>query len=370
MYRWVIFCLAGIMLACGSESNTNQAASVDGGASPDEGGGTFDVGAAADTGGHPQLNLASACGHAFDVLYGGKCHKPTVPPDELARIRPRYEQWCQSEYSLPGVTTTAERLDACASALAASACYPNPLPDACNMVPGTEPGGAVCNGRPQCESNFCNPGASPDGAVSFPICGTCSAAIREGQPCDPTAPTTCMGDTLCEPAGEGGTTCQAVARGDVGASCGTSALVKCKTDLYCDKTNHCAARGDVGAQCSGQIACMSMLQCVGAPTGTCQVGAQAGTACSVLNGCAPGLSCSAGTCVSIGWAMPGQPCSTMATCLVGALDYCPFGATPQGTCPSVIADGQPCDANDVTTTCDTFAACLDGRCGLKDVVCK
>jgi hypothetical protein len=57
--------------------------------------------------------------------------------------------------------------------------------------------------------------------------------------------------------------------------------------------------------------------------------------------------------------------------LSGTLDYCPFAQNSlAGTCPRVIADGEPCDLNDPTTACDTFAGCQNGTCTLTDVLCK
>jgi hypothetical protein len=42
-----------------------------------------------------------------------------------------------------------------------------------------------------------------------------------------------------------------------------------------------------------------------------------------------------------------------------------MGTGVAGTCPSVIADGQPCpDVTDPTTTCDTLASCIGGTCVL------
>jgi hypothetical protein len=311
----------------------------------------------------PDGGLGSACGDVFDSVYGGLCQQPPIPADELARIRPRYIASCESTYGLPGIGTTANDLEACAAAERGGICGAVPAPKACEPLTGTRAVGAPCNEAAQCAAGDC---AFSDGGN----CGVCVATTPLGQPCTRSGASHCAGDSICTAASEGGTVCVAVTLGDAGAGCGTEFAV-CEPGLYCDDTTmSCAVPATVDEPCSQGTACMTPLICVGAPSGACQQPGEAGASCQSTADCEPGLGCSGGQCVVLVWAMPGQSCSALAPCLVGDLGACPVSSsTSQGTCPAIIADGQPCDPSDYAASCDTFATCFGGTCALTPAAC-
>src|SRR5262249_46342712 len=109
-----------------------------------------------------------------------------------------------------------------------------------------------------------------------------------------------------------------------------TASKRCKTGLYCDFTT---------TLCAQQKA--------------------AGTACTVTQECVSGLLCDQGskTCVKETYAPAGQPCGGGGSCEVGA---CPM----TGGCPTIIADGKPCDTNNKAESCDLFSSCVQGVCKL------
>jgi hypothetical protein len=306
--------------------------------------------------------LAVACDHYFSAVYGGACQAPSIPADELTRLRPRYLALCEGLFGQTGFADAAGSLEACASALDTWNCT-LPEPAACRFSAGTEPTGAACGSLNQCQG-FCSFPAF-DASSAAPRCGACEPLVPVGQPCPESAP--CARNSTCTSVGDAGPTCVAWVLGEVGASCGTL-LQQCQPGLYCNASRQCAAPiTQPGTSCAGAT-CAPPLRCTSA--GTCQLPGGAGASCITALDCAPSTTCSEGRCVTIGWAMPGQPCSLTATCFLGALNDCPFqGSTLLGTCPTVIADGEPCDPNDATTTCDTFASCLNGTCTLAQVVC-
>src|SRR5450755_399958 len=248
MGRWVGLGVAWLLFAC-SNGAKETAGPSDAGATSDAGktsdaGPSGDAGTSGDAGPRPAadagndagITLAAACGHYFDVNYGGKCQHPSIAADELARIRPRYVRWCESDRSRPGLSYTAERLDACASALAADECYGSPV--VCDAVVGTLPAGAMVNGRDQCQSNQAFPNAtSADAGLMLPDCGTCSAVIPIGQSCADASAGACAQGSLCsrqDPA-----ICVAYTQGDIGASCGASQTDLCKLGLICGADKKC-----------------------------------------------------------------------------------------------------------------------------------
>ena len=44
--------------------------------------------------------------------------------------------------------------------------------------------------------------------------------------------------------------------------------------------------------------------------------------------------------------------------------------TLSGTCPTIIADGQPCTGSSRTSQCDDFASCIEGKCVFVPAACK
>ncbi len=375
--------------ACGCSGSSNASAPLDGGA------------ASADAGITRWTDASvAACDHYFAAQYS-RCGGPVLPASETLRLRTRFEQVCENQIALPGSGVTVATLQACASALDASACqFPEGPPVACNFH-GSLPGGAPCNDGLQCQSGTCSGTAldGPGGQIGPFTCGTCEPFAAVGQVCargDFSAG--CASDALClttqamQTAAEATYVCVALAQGDVGAACdGLSAT--CKTGLYCAaQTGRCAKLAGAGAPCgvgarprANPGGCAAPLACVGIPgTATCGSGA-ADAFCLSDDDCSPGLGCTpgpcssttarigcsaSGTCALVTWVAPGRACDGYRTrCLVGSCNVDepsppPDAGIAQGTCPTVVPDGQPCVVEGVGPaaptgpTCDTFAQCF------------
>jgi hypothetical protein len=261
--------------------------------------------------------------------YFAPCFLAGYPTNEVTRVQARWDTYCESLASLPGSTVTSSALEACASAYAVLGCNSAANPPACAPLSiGTLMGGASCVQDNQCLSGTCDVPVTGDGGEASG-CGMCDTLVGLGGACG-AAGTSCGPNATC------GGTCVAIdneAGADAGADAGPGV--------------------GLGGACDG---------------------ADAGF-------CSDGLACgSAGTCVVPTYADAGAPCDLMAMgCLVGTCngasdiegDDGGSVVTP-GTCPAVIADGQPCDPNSETTTCDTLATCLNGTCVLaqSDSLCR
>lgn len=357
----------------------------------------------------------SPCDDYFTAVYEGCLLGSTFPANEMARIRPRYDQWCASMLSLPGMNVTASYLKACAKTAETHGCVvaeqndceaggtllgPDPFSGAYGGALG---GGAACVLGQQCQTYRCSAGSSTaDGGTL--ACGTCSPVIPGGRPCNTGG--TCAAGTICvQSAGDAGvaTTCVPIAYvgsgaacdgyenecnpglscnaatgtcsspGPAGTACGSDG--DCQPGLFCNPTGvaapdasepgavigTCSPLGQSGTPCDADSDCLPPLVC---PGGTCQSPGNAGATCKSDLQCATGLGCGNGVCASVTWAAAGQPCTATARCLVG---YCPStNDTTSGTCPAVIPDGQPCNitSTDSTSVCDTFAQCFEGTCHL------
>jgi hypothetical protein len=338
----------------------------------------------------------AACDHYFAAQYS-RCGGPTLPASETARLLPRFEQLCRNQAALPGSGVTAATLEACASALDASPCqFPDGPPTACNFQ-GSLPGGGGCADSIQCQGGYCSGQQSltpegPDGPVT---CGRCAPLAAVGQVCNSAG---CPPIALCitteTSAPEPTYTCVAISQGGVGAPC-DDLTAACRTGLYCAaETGSCQALRPAGATCgvgpgwpggcAAPFGCGPSLTCVSAPDGGPCLG---DFECASGLGCIPSGPCSnparfgcsaIGACAPISWVNPGQPCSDSARCLVGSCNFGGFfpitqgpdGGLLWGTCPTVVADGQPCTVapGNGTTTCDTFSECFAGTCSLLDGV--
>jgi hypothetical protein len=300
-------------------------------------------------------NGSSPCDRFFDAIYVG-CMNPAPPASELARVRARFDQVCANNLALAGGSVTASSLDACSHLVATSGCNAVSL-GACRFGPGRLPDGSTCLSNEQCMSDTCTAGMQAnDGGVS--PCGTCVAGSRCGN-------VVCGPNTLCVMNGASGS-CAPIAFGGSGAAC-DNVQNQCAPSLVCNQATHaCAALGAMGSACGTSSDCGGSLVCLPAPqpgTTTCQNPTGAGQTCQSDSDCGPGLGCDsvAHACASVTWASGGAVCGPTMRCLVGSCN--PAGNGPNGTCPTVIADGQPCSPNDPSQTCDTESAC-DGTCQL------
>jgi hypothetical protein len=289
---------------------------------------------------------ADACGHYYDVVYGGSCGGAALPAAESTRQRARFVQACANQFALPGSTVTAADVSSCADALGADGCRNETTPTACLLI-GTLVIGQRCNNGSQCES----------GACSGPVdgCGTCSGSIPDGQSCAQGTPNGCGPRSLCDTSMPNWR-CIPAPNLDVGAACALPN--ECKAGLSCRGT--CARPSAAGGSCTTFTDCAYPLFCNSKLK--CQTPGPAGSTCAYDNECVQGLACdtSSMTCNPVTWVGAGHTCNSVTRCLVGD---CPSGG---GACPMVIADGQSCATTDPSQTCDVSAVCFLGRCMLKD----
>lgn len=308
---------------------------------------------------------SSACDDYFDAMFALGCPGTHVPPaSDLAGMQSRFDTVCNAAISLPGSGITEASLEACVAAIKSGGCAVGAESSGpCAFDTGTLSAGATCVSNWQCESGYCTTEeVAPDGGMS--ACGTCKAAATAGQSCDATP---CGPGLVCTFGSTGTEACVAMTSVGEGSACDVAGA-QCNQGLYCNDGT-CAATLAAGALCQSEDACTQPLVCpmqAGAAS-TCQGAGQLGAPCGGDQDCAASLACSQSRCATVTWVSAGQPCSDTAYCLVGD---CPFnGTTAAGTCPTVIPDGQPCNANDPTQTCDTFASCIGGTCVLGEPTC-
>jgi hypothetical protein len=293
-----------------------------------------------------------------------------IPDAELNRLRPRFVTACVDLLAVPGEGVTAAALDACTAALVKVGGCSNELGviEECRFPHGTLPAGAPCQDGGQCMSGGCQRVTTTSdaggGVITEPACGVCSDGVPAavGQPC-PVGTAGCVDGAACTAASP--STCQPIVLSAAGAAC-DFATSRCKTGSLCDaSTLTCVALGAAGFACTSTLECAAGLVCrttPAIPTFSCQPPAARGEACASTADCGRSLGCSTATlqCAPIAWASAGQPCSDLMPCLIG---QCP--STTPAVCPTVLADGQACVAAVTDTTCDGFAACLDGTCQLE-----
>ena len=293
--------------------------------------------------------MAGACDDLVAALVG--CG--VIPEVAQAHDTGRFQLNCTIQTSLPGSTTTASTIEACARSL-------NGNCDAECQSPrvGTLLAGAPCNVSYQCQSGSCAPVALRDGGYSE--CGACTTTIPLGQPCGTSSTGACAVGAYCQQ-GVAQSSCAEYAT--VGAAC--SAEVLCQSMLFCSPTQRCAQRGSVAAACSADGDCSTGLAC---RAGACAQLGPVGASCAGSDApCAQGLICddATSTCVSPTYVKPGDSCAAPGqACVYGSCS----GA---GFCPAIVPDGQPCPV-DGTQTCDVWAQCdTDGQCAIPgSTVCR
>jgi hypothetical protein len=314
---------------------------------------------------------ASACDDYFQAAFAGSCPGTLSPPaSELAHYQSRFDTLCTQDLALPGVSLTAESLEACVAAIKATGCavLNDDQGGPCNFATGSLNAGASCSTDAQCASASCSAeNILPDGGVM--TCGTCAPLIPIGGACTDVNQA-CGPGATCAPSATGAETCAAITSGGAGASCAIE-TVQCAEGLVCNPSGVCAAPGAAGTACQEDQQCASPLVCPAITgTGTCQPPSAVGGPCSGGSGCQSGLACNFSThqCVAVTWVQPGQPCNGgNLVCLSGS---CPIsGSSDTGTCPTIIPDGQPCDSTSIASICDTFANCTGGVCVLGTPSC-
>jgi hypothetical protein len=324
--------LAGLAVACGSTSSA---------APPDA------------------LDL---CTQIYQWTLTPSCGGPVKPAAEKQRVEARVGPMCTAAMALAGDGMTSGSLRACASALQAESLCNHDLSSvpACDLR-GSLAGGSPCSAGVQCQSGRCSMSAvtSSDGGAAWWACGTCTPLVAAGDSCNDSE--SCQPGSVCDAASSN---CVPVRFGAGGDHC-DGIVAQCNPGLYCDlKSAKCAARVDRGAPCVQPDACNPPLTCVDTPYGTCQDRGQVGASCAVDADCEAGLGCGATTyvCGTVTWASGGQPCGEFLRCLVGACPSSPPGMPAPTSCPTVIADGQPCNGKDPKSTCDTLSSCINGTC--------
>jgi hypothetical protein len=296
---------------------------------------------------------SSSCDRYYTALTA--CENPQPPASEVSRVRALFDKLCADVLALPGSSITTSSLDACISEMQSAGCNAASQA-ACNFGPGALADGSKCVSNEQCMSDTCSAGQSTGDGGVMP-CGTCVA----GTPCGNAV---CAVNTICSQ-NNGVGSCQPIVFGDSGATC-NGVESQCKPGLVCNQVSRiCAAPGPAGSPCRASSDCAGSLACPVPPggTSTCQAQGGSGAACQSDSDCGMGLGCNfvAHTCATVTWATGGQPCGPTTRCLVG---NCNTTNGANGTCPTVIADGQPCSTTDFTQTCDTFSDCYGTCTGL------
>jgi hypothetical protein len=319
--------------------------------------GDLDSGTSSSTGnsatstGDPELD---SCRHFARATR--RCFGPDDPSD-VARLDARADATCKPHFALPGITYTAEDLDACARAMDTLQCAASELSE-CDFR-GSLPADAPCILRAQCQSGSCiGSGDVPAGQDDFGglnpppgTCGKCAGVAAVGESCtkgECPRGAVCTGNQVVVSSGE--PTCVPIVRGDVGAHC-NGLWAPCNSGLYCGLDQNCRAFGKLADPCDNSqgIVCASSLTCIGK---TCREPTGEGSSCESGDGCTSGLVCADDQiCRRITWAEPNMPCDDVLTkCRTGNCS-----PDPPRACVPVLPDGSPCQSGD---PCDTGSECL------------
>ena len=308
------------------------------------------------------------------ISFRGRCESSVDPAQESALVA-RYARQCQATLGLPGTSPDLPSvLSACAAQIQGASCNTGYAQlDACSKIPeGSLGNGSPCASDLQCASGSCS--VSTGSGAGAGSCGTCQPAIADGAACDQGG--ACVPGDTCIFSASGATCQKTPALGDVGAACATNEA--CKAPNHCalaaGATNgSCAAPVAAGGACVESTDCASGLLCTGGNARTCNPPLGAGAAC-VGGDCAVGYQCDADlTCHAVVFVAPGGTCDgDERFCSQGRcpIDQTDTATDPTGTCPTIIADGQPCDPASTSAQCDAFAACVGGTCTLLPATCK
>jgi hypothetical protein len=290
-----------------------------------------------------------------------RCGSAPLSPDERANYVSRFNTVCSDAMNAPGSGITTAYLDGCVAALGKNPACTVAVPE-CNDPAGTLAVGAACGSDDQCASTHCaiatsGSGAADGGATTTTQnCGTCGATVADGAACQ--SGDLCVAGDSCTNGKCAAVTTSGGGTGALGAACQED--TDCATPNHCDFTQGvCAAAGNVGSSCSASADCVSGLICSGADQ--CEAPIASGGACTGGD-CASGLGCDSTShkCTAITFAAQGAPCDNDA--ILCDRGTCKVGASSGAVCPTIIADGQPCDPNSTATACDDFAECIGGTC--------
>ncbi|MEO7109826.1 MAG: hypothetical protein ABI183_05270 [Polyangiaceae bacterium] len=323
---------------------------------------------------------------AANNAYTIKCSGGIDPAQSNANVA-RFKTLCDALEKLNGISTTFDSdIGACAAAINAADCTTavEQIPECNAGIPnGTLATGAPCASGLQCSSGGCSAGAQ-DADGGSTNCGTCQDPVADGKDCS--AGPCVTGDTCSlsiDSSGSLAETCtKQAAPAAVGGSCGGDS--DCLAPNHCNfatpdaATGTCAAPGAAGASCSANQNCSTPLVCTGGDTEACTTAVAAGCTCAVSSDCAVGTACDTTSlkCAAFTYGKPGATCDgTIALCSQGQCNTPTSSGDADagpvsGTCPTIIADGQACNQDDSSTTCDDYAACLNSVCTLLPATCN
>lgn len=320
---------------------------------------------------------------AANNAYNAKC-SGGVDSAHVSANNARFTTFCDALEKLNGISPNFDAdLAACAAKINAADCNTgiDQIPECGTGIPnGTLDTGAPCTSGLQCASGGCSAGlATDDGGVS--TCGTCQAPVADGADCS-AAP--CVAGDACTLGFDGQNLTETCTKVNPPAADGASCTADsdCLGPDHCNfptpdaTTGNCAAPAAAGGSCFANQNCATPLVCTGINSEVCTAAVAVGGACSASSDCAIGAACdSTSKCATVTYAAPGATCDgTVVVCSQGSCNLPDSGGadagTPTGTCPTVIADGQACDENDASQTCDDYASCTGGVCVLLPATCN
>lgn len=320
--------------ACSVEERNFDASSTGSGGDPTGSSTSSGGGSGGDGGGGGSTGtIKDACAaYAKAICAGtGQCipFLMTTIYGAVDACEPRYELYCNAFASAPGTSWTPGGVQACAGALAASACpdfvkgiLRGTLPE-CKPLSGKLPTGAPCIDSGQCSGGYCD-NDDPD------LCGVCSTLSGQGEPC--------------------------------------TSFVDCKPGLMCDGSA-CVTAGLEGDPCAiGTTYCDFPLLCY---NGKCGPGAVAGAMCDpMFSACnyLDGVFCDAQTttCKKFMFAAEGGECgySSGESYQCTASAGCQYSAAPPHCVPPA-PDGGACKVGE-PPGCVPPAICFKDACTLPD----
>jgi hypothetical protein len=254
--------------------------------------------------------------------------------NDVATCRDRIARSCELRLTATGTNETADRVMACAEALASLACDTffdrNRWPESCSLRQGKLADGAGCVAAGQCQGRHC--------------------LFWQGERCGQC--------TTVSPAG---------------AAC--MSHFECLNGMPC-VNGVCTLHSSLGEPCDGERWCVTGLICKTGDTsdaGTCEKLLPAGLACDPHSrdgdACdnTKGLACNEGTRTcgppTYGLGEIGARCAIPSEC--AAVSYC----NPQGVCQARPREGERCLAGE--SDCLGPARCYQGTCVSRDpAVCQ